>query len=104
MTSQAAPAVETKESGQQAPNIAAAAASAAETAANATSNAAIGVKDTMFSMFGGGNARKETTKDGAEDEDRSGSAKAAKDKAKEQESKGDGEDEEGVSDVSHETN
>ena len=59
--------------------------SAAGTAAETATNAAVGVKDTMFSMFGGG-AKKDTGDDAAQDEeqDRSGSAKAQKEKAKEQ--------------------
>jgi len=54
------------------------ASSAAGTAASTAGSAAVGVKDTMFSMFGGG-AKKEKKEDEDENEDRSGSAKAKKD-------------------------
>ena len=81
------------------------ASSAAGSAAESATNAAVGVKDTMFSMFGGG-AKKEVrdeTKD--QEEDRSGSAKALKEKEKEKEketedkaegARGAGDDEDGV--------
>lgn len=61
------------------------ASSAAGSAAETATNAAVGVKDTMFSMFGGGAKKevKDDTKDEAED--RSGSAKALKEKEKEKE-------------------
>ena len=58
--------------------------SAAGTAAETATNAAAGVKDTMFSMFGGG-AKKEVKDEQADEEDRSGSAKAIKEKEKEKE-------------------
>lgn len=53
--------------------------SAATSAAGTASNAAVGVKDSVFSMFGGG-AKKEKKEDvETGEEDRSGSAKAKKD-------------------------
>ena len=58
--------------------------SAAGTAAETATNAAVGVKDTMFSMFGGGG--KKAIKDEKvteSEEDKSGSAKATKEKEKE---------------------
>lgn len=68
---------------------------AASTAATTAVDAAVGVKDSVFSMFGGG-AKKETKEDEDEGEqDRSGSAKAAKDAAAKE--KEDGEDGEAVS-------
>ncbi|KAG8530360.1 uncharacterized protein KY384_004862 [Bacidia gigantensis] len=60
------------------------ASSAAGTAAETATNAAAGVKDTMFSMFGGGGgAKKESNEAKPGEEDRSGSAKAIKEKEKE---------------------
>lgn len=51
----------------------------ASNAASSAGNAAAGVKDSMFSMFGGG-AKKEKKEDEVEgEEDRSGSSKAKKD-------------------------
>ena len=51
----------------------------ASNAASSAGTAAAGVKDSMFSMFGGG-AKKEKKEDEAEgEEDRSGSSKAKKD-------------------------
>ena len=58
--------------------------SAAGAAAESATNAAVGVKDTMFSMFGGG-AKKEKKEVEEGEVDRSGSAKAAKEKEKEKE-------------------
>ena len=57
--------------------------SAAGAAAESATNAATGVKDTMFSMFGGG-AKKDTGEANAKDDepDRSGSTKAIKEKEK----------------------
>ena len=63
------------------------ASSAAGNAAETATNAAAGVKDTMFSMFGGG-SKKEAPDDatkGEEEQDRSGSAKVFKEKEKEKE-------------------
>ena len=73
--------------------------SAAGSAAETATNAAVGVKDTMFSMFGGGGKKEVNDEKAAEgEEDRSGSAKAAKEKQKEKETKGEvGHEEEGVS-------
>jgi len=66
------------------------AASTASAAANTAGSAAVGVKDTMFSMFGGG-AKKEKKEDEDENEDRSGSAKAKKDaEAAEEKEEGEG--------------
>ena len=82
--------------GQQA-TYAGMATSAAGTAAETATNAAVGVKDTMFSMFGGG-AKKEAKKEVDEGEvDRSGSAKAVIEKEKESEAREGGEEAEGVS-------
>ena len=50
----------------------------ASNAAGSATTAAAGVKDSVFSMFGGG-ARKEKKEPEAETEDRSGSSKAKKD-------------------------
>ena len=78
------------------------ASSAAGTAAETATSAAVGVKDTMFSMFGGG-GKKEVRDDKPKPEevDRSGSAKALKDKEKEKEktqeaTTAEGHDEDGV--------
>ena len=66
--------------------------SVAGSAAETATNAAVGVKDTMFSMFGGGGKKEvKDEKAGEGEEDRSGSAKAAKEKEKEKEG-GDEED------------
>lgn len=54
------------------------ASSAATSAATTASTAAVGVKDNVFSMFGGG-AKKEKKDETGEPEDRSGSSKAKKD-------------------------
>lgn len=64
----------------------------ASSAAGSATAAAAGVKDSVFSMFGGGakKEKKETTEDDAE-QDRSGSSKATKEKEDEDEK---GEDEE----------
>ncbi len=52
--------------------------SAATSAATTATAAAVGVKDNVFSMFGGG-AKKEKKEEANEPEDRSGSSKAKKD-------------------------
>lgn len=58
---------------------------ASDVAGSATA-AAAGVKDSVFSMFGGGGTKeKKVEEDKAEDNERSGSAKAAKDKEAEEE-------------------
>lgn len=70
-----------------------AATNAASSAATTAATTAQGVKDSVFSMFGGG-AKKPEKKDdeaGEEGQDRSGSAKAAKD-AKAADEDGDGDD------------
>ena len=54
------------------------ASNAASGVAGTATNAAAGVKDSVFSMFGGG-ARKERAPETEEDQDRSGSSKAKKD-------------------------
>ena len=64
------------------------ASSAAGTATETATNAAVGVKDTMFSMFGGGGKRESKDEKGTEEEDRSGSAKVQKEKEKEKEKPG----------------
>ena len=61
------------------------ASTAAGNTAESASNAAVGMKDAVFSMFGGG-VKKEKREEEGEEEDRSGSAKAVK--AKEAEEKG----------------
>ena len=71
------------------------AAGAASSAAGTATNAAVGVKDTMFSMFGGGAKKEAKSDDVPQEEDRSGSAKAVKQKEKEESREGEG-DEEGV--------
>ena len=96
-----APGVKEGTDGSSTQSYTALASSAAGTAAETATNAATGVKDTMFSMFGGG-AKKEASDGAAKDEeqDRSGSAKALKEKEKEkiQETSRDDHDEhEGVS-------
>ena len=60
------------------------ASSAAGSAAETATNAAAGVKDTMFSMFGGGSKKDTKADKPSEDEDRSGSQKALKEKEKAQ--------------------
>ena len=55
------------------------ASNAAGSTAESASNAAVGVKDAVFSMFGGG-AKKEKKEDEGAEEDRSGSSKAIKQK------------------------
>ena len=72
--------------------------SAAGTAAETATNAAVGVRDTMFSMFGGGEKKEvKDEKITESEEDRSGSAKAIKEKEKEKEdTRGREEQEEGV--------
>ena len=100
-TTEAPAASETKETNTQQP------ATYTEMASNAASSAgtaAAGVKDSVFSMFGGG-AKKEKKEDGegqGEVEDRSGSSKAVKEKEKEAEaaSHKDGEAEDGGEGVS----
>ena len=56
----------------------------ASSAATSAATAATGVKDSVFSMFGGG-AKKETKDEAEEPEDRSGSAKAQKEAEGEEE-------------------
>lgn len=75
------------------------AAGAASSAAGTATNAAVGVKDTMFSMFGGGAKKEAKSGDVPHEEDRSGSAKAVKEKEKEESREGEG-DEEGVGHLS----
>ena len=53
------------------------ASSAASNFATTATSAAAGVKDNVFSMFGGG-AKKEKKEDNSQDQDRSGSSKAQK--------------------------
>jgi Ran-binding protein 1 len=57
--------------------------SAASTAATTVTNAASGVADNVFSMFGGG-AKKEKADEDEDRGDNSGSAKALKEKAAEE--------------------
>ena len=82
-TSEAPAASKTEESGQPA-TYTEMASNAASNAASTAGTAAVGVKDSVFSMFGGG-AKKEKKDDEGEEEDRSGSSKAMKDKEVEKE-------------------
>ena len=71
-----------------------AATNAASSAATTAASTAQGVKDSVFSMFGGGAKKpekKDDENDGGDGQDRSGSAKAAKD-AKAADDKGEGDD------------
>ena len=77
------------------------AASAAGTAAETATNAAVGVKDTMFSMFGGGGKKEEKKETDEGEVDRSGSAKAVKEKEQATEAREDGEVAQGVSRYLH---
>lgn len=88
-TSKAPAASKTEESGQPATYT-----EMASNAASTAGTAAVGVKDSVFSMFGGG-ARKEKKDDEGEEEDRSGSSKAMKDKEVEKEKAAEHEDGEG---------
>ncbi|KAL2048170.1 hypothetical protein N7G274_000081 [Stereocaulon virgatum] len=92
-TSEAPAANKTDESGQPT-TYTEMASNAASNAASTAGTAAVGVKDSVFSMFGGG-AKKEKKDDAGEEEDRSGSSKAMKDKEVEKEKVAEHEDGEG---------
>ena len=76
---EAAPATITDTAASTATTAASTAAAAATTAATVATNAAVGMKDNVFSMFGGGAKKERKEEDETAENDRSGSSKAKKD-------------------------